>query len=87
MDGINILKEIIANEGSCSDWALSAHCKACPLSKLRVHEDGNHMSCIEAVGAEELDEDSTNARYKEVAIQVLLSAEVEKILESDDANK
>lgn len=77
---MGILEKIIENEGSCTQWASTATCKQCPLSKLRKKEDGTYLSCVEALGIEDLTEEQADARYKEVASRILLDEAIDEIL-------
>lgn len=83
MTGIEILKEIIAQDGNCSGWANKALCRSCPLSRLKQRVDGSYISCIEAIGAQDMSEAEADIRYKEVATQILLDTEVDKMLRGE----
>lgn len=76
----SILNKIIEAEGSCTQWASPSVCKECPLSKLRQKSNGNYLSCIEALGVQEMTEEEADARYKEVAIRILLDEAIDEIL-------
>ncbi len=82
-----ILNKIIQSEGSCTHWASPSVCKQCPLSQLRKKEDGTYLSCVEALGVEEMTEEDADARYKEVASRILLDEAIEKILGEPDGPK
>ena len=84
---MNILNKIIENDGSCTQWASPSVCKECPLSKLRQKEDGTYLSCVEALGIEEMTEEEADARYKEVASRILLDEAIDKILGTPDGSK
>ena len=74
------MNKIIEAEGSCTQWASPSVCKECPLSKLRQKSNGNYLSCIEALGVQEMTEEEADARYKEVAIRILLDEAIDEIL-------
>jgi hypothetical protein len=79
MNGMDILKQIIAEEGNCC-WSKPSICISCPLSKLKVKQDGSFMSCIESLGVQDLTEAKADARYKDVATRILLDETVDQIL-------
>lgn len=81
MDKREILKQIIDSEGSCTGWADKGICEQCPLGKLKQREDGNYLSCIEAVNVEELSEEEADKKYKVAAEIALTDLEVHDILE------
>jgi len=83
----NILSKIIEEEGSCTKWATPSVCRECPLSKLRQKSDGNFLSCIEALGVQEMSEEDADARYKDVAIRILLDEAVDEILGESDVSE
>lgn len=88
MGNMGILNRIIESDGSCTQWANKDVCKQCPLSKLRKKEDGTYLSCIEALGAQDMTEEEADARYKEVASRILLDEAIDEILgEPDGSNK
>ena len=80
MGNMDILNKIVENDGSCTQWASPSVCKQCPLSKLRQKEDGTYLSCVEALGIENMTEEEADARYKEVASRILLDEAVDAIL-------
>ena len=80
MDPKDILKKIIQHEGSCT-WASKSICAQCPLGKLKQRDDGNYLSCIEAVNVEDLSESEADAKYKAVAENTLADKEIESILD------
>lgn len=82
-----ILKKIIEEEGSCTKWAKPSICKNCPLSKLKQKEDGNYLSCVEALGVSDMTEEDADARYKEVATRILLDEAIEEILGEPNVSK
>lgn len=84
---MGILNKIIENEGSCTQWAGPAVCRQCPMSKLRKKEDGTYLSCVEALGIENMTEEEADARYKEVAERILLDEAIDKILGESDGPK
>ena len=79
MDGKEILKRIIQEEGNCC-WSKQSICQRCPLSKLKTKADGSYMSCIEAIGIQDLSEEDADAKYKEIAIRLLMDATVDTML-------
>lgn len=84
---MSILNKIIQNDGSCTQWASPAVCKQCPLSQLRKKEDGTYLSCVEALGIQDMTEEEADARYKEVASRILLDEAIEEILGEPDGPK
>lgn len=81
---MGILNKIIENEGSCTHWANASICERCPLSKLRKKEDGTYLSCVEALGIQDMTEEEADARYKEVAARLLLDETIDQILGGTD---
>lgn len=80
-----ILERIINEGGSCT-WSSKHVCSLCPMSRLKKHDNGTYMSCIEAVGAHEMSEEEADKRYKEVAIALLMDEQVDSILERNKGN-
>lgn len=78
-DREKILKKIIQEGGNCC-WAKPNICAACPLSKLKQRSDGSWMSCVEAVGIEEMSEEEADARYLEIATRMLVDQAVDDLL-------
>lgn len=76
-----VILERIINEGGSCTWSSRHVCVLCPMSRLKKHESGAYMSCIEAVGAHEMSEEEADKRYREVAIALLMDVEVDSILE------
>jgi hypothetical protein len=83
----NILNKIIEAEGSCTQWASPSVCKECPLSKLRQKSNGTYLSCIEALGVQNMTEEEADARYKEVAARILLDEAIDEILGESDVSE
>lgn len=83
---MDILNKIVENDGSCTQWASPSVCKQCPLSKLRQKEDGTYLSCVEALGIENMTEEEADARYKEVASRIILDEAVDAILGESDGS-
>lgn len=79
-DKIDILKKLVAENGSCC-WSSPSICKKCPLSQLKRKVDGNAVNCIEALGIENMSEEEADARYQEVAERLLLDETIDQILE------
>jgi len=75
-----ILKKIIESNGSCTQWACPSICAQCPMSKLKKKEDGHYLTCIEALGVQDMSEEQADARYKEIATRLLLDEAIEEIL-------
>lgn len=84
---MGILNKIIESQGSCTQWASKSVCEKCPLSKLKKKEDGTYLSCVEALGVQEMTEEQADARYKEVASRILLDEALDKILGEIDGPK
>jgi len=91
MDGIDILKMIIANDGDCGwlnrySYRAIQCCEQCPLAYLKVDKDGRFLSCIEAVvqGAYSMSEADQNIKYKAIAEKLLIDHTVEGILKEDN---
>lgn len=87
MDHMDILKKIVESEGSCTLWARPSICSKCPLSKLKKKPDGSFLSCVEALGIQDLSEEEADARYKEIASRILIDKTVDDLLgELDGSN-
>jgi len=84
---MDILIKIIEEEGSCTKWADPSICRQCPLSKLRRKTNGTFLSCVEALGVQEMTEEEADARYKEVASRILLDEAIDEILGESDGPK
>lgn len=84
-EGNDILQKIINEEGSCTGWA-NKHttCKRCPMSRLKKRSDGNWLSCADAVGVNNMTEEESDARYKQIAIRLLLDEAIEDLLTDDN---
>lgn len=87
MDSMDILKKLVDSEGSCTLWAKPSICKVCPLSKLKKKSDGTYLSCVEALGVEDLSEEQADAKYKEVASRILIDKAVDDLLGEPDGSK
>jgi hypothetical protein len=83
----NILSKIVESEGSCTSWASKSICALCPLSKFKRKSDGTPLSCIEALGAQNMTEEDADARYKEVAARILLDETIHEILGESDVSE
>lgn len=83
----DILKKIIAAEGSCTQWARPTVCQQCPLSKLKQKPNGSYLSCIEALKVQDMTEEEADARYKDVAIRILLDEAIDEILGESDVSE
>lgn len=79
MDKSSILNKIIEEGGNCC-WSKPNICAACPLGKLKKKSDGTWMSCVEAVGIEDLSEEEADAKYLEIASRILVDESIEDIL-------
>lgn len=77
---MDILKKIVESEGSCTLWAKPSICQNCPLSKLKKKPTGDYLSCVEALGAQELTEEEADAKYKEVASRIIIDKAVDDLL-------
>lgn len=86
MDGESTLKRIIEEEGSCC-WSKPSICANCPMSKLKQKKNGSWMSCIEALGVEDMTEEQADARYKEIAIRMLLDETIDNLLRDDNGTQ
>lgn len=82
MEGIKILERIIAEEGNCC-WATPAVCKNCPLGSLIRSDNGEFMSCVEALNIDGLSEEEADARYKEAANRKLADMTIDRVIEAD----
>lgn len=83
----HILKKIIESDGSCTQWATPAICKLCPMSKLKQKEDGNFLSCVEALGVNDMTEEEADAKYKDIASRLLLDEAIDEILGESDVSE
>lgn len=79
---MSILKRIIEEDGNCS-WSRKSICDNCPLSKLKKHPNGSWMSCVEALGVQNLSEEEADAKCKDVAARVFLDQTVDIALGED----
>lgn len=91
MDEREILQKIVDENGSCS-WIdrvkAESTCAICPMSKLKKKENSeNHLSCIEALGVQNLSPEEQDAKYKEVATRILLDKNIEDLLKETDGSK
>ena len=86
MDNMDILKKIVESEGSCTLWAKPSICKQCPLSKLKKKADGSYLSCVEALGVQDLTEEQADAKYKEVASRILIDKAIDDLLGEPDGS-
>jgi hypothetical protein len=87
MRNMDILKKIVESEGSCTQWAKPSICKLCPLSKLKKKTDGSYLSCIEALGVQDLTEEQADAKYKEVASRILIDQTIDDLLGEPDGSQ
>lgn len=83
----NILTQIVKSDGSCTSWANKTICASCPLSKFKKKSDGTPLSCIEALGAQDMTEEEADARYKEIAARILLDETIDQILGESDVSE
>lgn len=81
-DKSSILKKIIEEEGNCC-WSKPSICAACPMSKLRQKPDGSWMSCVEAVGVQDLTEEQADAKYLEIATRLLVDEAIDDLLDNN----
>lgn len=82
MNKREILQKIIDSEGSC-DWSDSETCAKCPMSRLKFRDDGNPLSCVDALNIEGVKIEERDKVYKTAAEKVLADLEIEKIIEED----
>jgi hypothetical protein len=82
MNRNEILQKIIDEEGNCS-WSNKHICALCPLSKLKQRKDGNYYSCVDAVGVDNMTEEESDARYKEIAKKLLVDEAIDGLLAGD----
>ena len=86
MDGMAILNRIIQEEGNCC-WSKPSICALCPLGKLKRKPNGSWLSCIEAIGVENLTEEQADTKYKEIATRLLLDEVIDDILGAKDGSE
>lgn len=84
---MDILKKIVDSEGSCTLWAKPSVCKLCPLSKLKKKSNGSYLSCVEALGVQDLTEEAADAKYKEAASRILIDKAIDDLLGEPDVSK
>jgi len=78
----DILQKIVEENGSCEFASRRPDiCKLCPMSTLKYREDGNPLSCADALSIEGLDNEEANAVYKEAAGRLLAERAIEDIVE------
>ena len=82
MNRNEILQKIIDEEGNCC-WSNKRICALCPLSKLKKRPDGNYYSCADAVGVNNMTEEESDARYKEIAKRLLVDEAIDELLTGD----
>jgi hypothetical protein len=82
MEGLKILEQIVAENGSCT-WATPSVCKRCPLGSLVRSDDGEFMSCVEALNIDGLSEEEADARYKEAAARKIAELALDRVIEAD----
>ena len=82
MDGLKILERIVAEEGSCC-WATTAICKSCPLGSLVRSDDGEFISCVEALNIDGLSEQEADIKYKEAASRKIADMTLDQLIEAD----
>jgi hypothetical protein len=58
-----------------------------PLGLLRQKPNGTYLSCIEALGVQNMTEEEADARYKEVAARILLDEAIDEILGEPDVSE
>jgi len=86
MDRTTILNRIVQEDGNCC-WSKPSICHLCPMGKLKKKPDGTWLSCIEAIGIENLTEEQADAKYKEVASRLLLDEVIDDILGVKDSSE
>lgn len=77
-----ILQKIVDNSGNC-DWSVPEICAKCPMSRLRFRDDGNPLSCVDALNVEGVKIEEADAIYKETAERLLAQMELDQIIEED----
>ena len=81
MNEREILEKIVKQEGSCTGWATRSICTLCPMSRLKQKADGSYYSCIEALGADQVDsQEDQDILYKDAAKRALLDMSMEDML-------
>lgn len=75
-----ILQKIIDSEGSC-DWSNPEICAKCPMSRLKFKDDGNPLSCVDALNIENVKIEDRDKVYKAAAEKVLADLAIEDIVE------
>lgn len=82
MNPRKILQKIVDSEGSC-DWANPEICSKCPMSQLKFKDDGNPLSCVDALNIESVKIEDRDGVYKDAAARVLADLAIEDIVEED----
>ena len=85
LEAKEILDKIIENNGSCSWVDISSKtCENCPIGKLLIDENGNQMSCLEAVLTDEntrfVTPEKQNQIFKNKAMDTLATIMIEESL-------
>ena len=75
-----ILQKIIDSEGSCN-WSNPEICSKCPMSRLKFRDDGNPLSCVDALNIESVKIEDRDKIYKAAAEKVLADLEIDDIIE------
>jgi hypothetical protein len=75
-----ILQKIIDSEGSCN-WSNPEICAKCPMSRLKFKDDGNPLSCVDALNIENVKIEDRDKVYKAAAEKVLADLAIEDIVE------
>jgi len=57
------------------------------MSRLKQRIDGNWLSCADAVGVNNMSEEESDVRYKEIAIRLLLNEAIDDLLVDDGDQK
>jgi hypothetical protein len=84
MDERDILEKIVTENGDCS-WVDGVKaqniCSTCPMSKLKPRSSGEgYLPCIEALGAERMEKEKADLKYKEAATRLLLDHSIDDLL-------
>jgi hypothetical protein len=74
-----ILQKIIDSDGSCN-WSNPEICAKCPMSRLKFREDGNSLSCVDALNIENVKIEDRDKIYKVAAEKVLADIEIDGII-------
>ena len=54
------------------------------MSQLKQRKDGSYMSCVESLGANDLEEEAADQLYKKAAERILMGLELDDLLVDED---